>query len=286
MATQNSIRFPRDLSHLPDRIAKAFVGWDGGLGAIDGRDATFLYNLIRIIRPNTLVEIGTASGFSSALMAMMLEDQGLNEARLASYDLASRFFLDRSKPLGFMKDELAGPAASLVSVHPGHTSLSATGLYKNGAIDVSFIDANHRHPWPLIDALMLLPRMAKHGVMVFHDPMAIRLASNRLGIGPKVVRDSAPQTAVVHTRSLLPDGDIQTPTRRVEDNIFGLSCEADTASMGIDLSDGFLIPWTLSNKMDLSSVMTIAAFLSKHYPGDVGEKFRWAAERHFATAWA
>lgn len=272
--------------HLPASIIPAFANWDGGLGAIDGRDATFLFNIARKFRPKTLVEIGTASGFSSALIALILSEAGLSDARLTCYDLASRFFLDKSKPLGFLIKQLAGQAAQLVNVKPGHTSISAAPLHAEQSIDLAFIDANHRHPWPLVDALMLLPKMAGGGVMAFHDPMAIRLPSNRLGIGPKVVMDSASRDLLIPTRAFLPEGDIVAPTRRITDNIFGVSCSGDRARLATDLADGFLTPWTISNQMELSTVMKIAQRLQASYPDTVVDAFRWAAERHYARSWA
>lgn len=286
MTAQGIISKGAQPAHLPVALLRAFEGWDGNLGAIDGRDATFLYNLIRTLRPETLVELGTASGFSSALIALMLAAEDLGQAHLASYDLAARFFLDKSKPLGFLIKDIAGPAAAAVQLHPGHTSLSAAPLYADKSIDLAFIDANHRHPWPLIDAFMFLPKMAEGGVMVFHDPMAIRLPTNKLGIGPKVVLDSAPRDVVIPTRALLPESDITAPTRWITDNIFGIVCSADRMRIATDLSDGFLTPWTVSNQIDLKTIMQISQRLAAAYPEHVSEAFRWAAERHYARSWA
>lgn len=286
MTAQSVLSDATELAHLPLSLQAAFKDWDGRLGAIDGRDATFLYNLIRRVRPKTLVEVGTASGFSSALIALMLAAEDLGDSKLACYDLLGRFFLDKSKPLGFLVNELAGAAAAAVTLHPGHTSLTAAPLYADKSIDFAFIDANHRHPWPLIDALMLLPKMADGGVMAFHDPMAIRLPTNKFGIGPKVVLDSASRDLIIPTRALLPAGDISAPTRPITDNIFAIYCPTDRMRLAIDLADGFLTPWTVPQQVELTTVMKVAQRLQAHWPDEVAEAFRWAAERHYARSWA
>jgi len=146
--------------------------WAGG--AIGVLDACFLYDLIAALRPTHLIEIGTASGGSTATMLRALHDHDipLTDAQgptLRSFDLHPFCFSARTKPVGAAIHELVLHLAHGVSFTTGATSLDAGRTLAGFNAQLAFIDAEHRHPWPTIDLLALLPAMAPGAWVVLHD---------------------------------------------------------------------------------------------------------------------
>jgi hypothetical protein len=58
---------------------------------------------------------------------------------------------------------------STVRVHTGRESDVVREIAKPGEFGLAFIDADHRHPWPLLDVLRLAPYIQSSGWIVLHD---------------------------------------------------------------------------------------------------------------------
>lgn len=177
MATHEAIRARFDRGAAPadlDRLARSYAmpKWAGG--AIGVLDACFLYDLIAALRPARLIEIGTASGGSTATILRALAEHDIpmttaDGPALRSFDLHPYCFSDRTKPVGAAIHDLVPHLAHGVSFTTGTTSLDAGSTLAGWNAQLAFIDAEHRHPWPTIDLLALLPAMAPGAWVVLHD---------------------------------------------------------------------------------------------------------------------
>jgi predicted O-methyltransferase YrrM len=140
-------------------------------GAIGPQDYFFLTAVSSILAPRRVLEIGTSSGFSSALMAAALHRRHpqLSGALVETIDLHRNYFVDPTKPIGFEIAELLPEQRDAVRVHTGHGSELATELAAAGQFEFAFIDADHQHPWPLLDLLRVAPYLQENGWIALHD---------------------------------------------------------------------------------------------------------------------
>jgi predicted O-methyltransferase YrrM len=121
-----------------------------GYGSITGGEAAFIESLISEHRPKNFIEIGTASGFSAGMILHFMGDHGGES--LTTLDLKNRFFAEMDKPVGFLIDEIC-PCSSVSCLRmPLSSSLDITPLGKS--YQMAFVDADHRHPWPMLDTLL------------------------------------------------------------------------------------------------------------------------------------
>ena len=109
-------------------------GIDTGKGCTLG-DYKFLYGFVSMIRPKTIVEIGTNRGGSAVAMAMALRDERLTNSRIVSIDI-NKGYLEiakkQLKELGLLK---------YVFLRHGDSSL----VYEYSSFDMAFIDGDHTY---------------------------------------------------------------------------------------------------------------------------------------------
>src|SRR4029078_1362633 len=123
-------------------------------GYVSGEDAAFLKEMIAAHQPRQVVELGVASGSSSAAILHALDQLPTPENRvLHSCDV---------RPTCYFNDAFAtGQACTEMSPEPRarwqrEFEMDARRLIKTlppASVDLTFIDANHAHPWPLLDLL-------------------------------------------------------------------------------------------------------------------------------------
>ncbi len=109
---------------ISDTLADWFHSrWGDTLGAIEGQGLTFIAGLIASEQPRSVVEIGVASGLSTACLAHLLATAGPGAARLDNFDLAERFDVDPSRPVGYLLAEGPPHPGVEVRVDTGSTAL-------------------------------------------------------------------------------------------------------------------------------------------------------------------
>ncbi len=145
------------------------------VGNVGPANLCFLAAVASASGATRMMEIGTASGASSALLASiaastLAEDPRKSEGvLLTTIDKKSRCLFDDSKPIGFMIRELATELESRIRIHTEQDSFLARTIVPPRSLDLAFIDGNHQHPWPLLDVLNLLPLMVPGAWIILHD---------------------------------------------------------------------------------------------------------------------
>jgi hypothetical protein len=118
-----------------------------------------------------MVEIGTGSGFSSALLACAIDLQRpYSDAPFVdTLDAHAEYFADGKLPVGFEIPNLISEFPAAVRVHAPHESDFVGNLAKKGELEGAFIDGNHQHPCPLLDVLRIAPYVRSGGWILLHD---------------------------------------------------------------------------------------------------------------------
>ncbi|MDH4063492.1 MAG: class I SAM-dependent methyltransferase, partial [Acidobacteriota bacterium] len=154
-----------------DALASMYVVPTWATGFVSGSDAAFLVEMIAAQQPRTVVELGVASGASSAAILHGLDRlPDIDGGRvLHSCDVRSTCYFDEAyetgqacremypSPRATWRREFAMDAPRLVTTLP------------EASVDLTFIDANHSHPWPLLDLLHLSAVARPGSWVVLHD---------------------------------------------------------------------------------------------------------------------
>jgi predicted O-methyltransferase YrrM len=167
---------PGELDFLHAMVDRDDIRHPGGIGS---RDYFFLTALVSILAPRRVIEIGTLTGFSAAIIAAAIHRQHgaglLPQSRdrqgitVETIDAHTHCSIDQTRPIGFEIPELIPDLASTVRVHTGRHSDFVRELAARDEFGLAFIDADHRHPWPLLDVLRLAPYVQAGGWILLHD---------------------------------------------------------------------------------------------------------------------
>ncbi|MBB4267207.1 class I SAM-dependent methyltransferase [Roseospira visakhapatnamensis] len=232
-----------------------------GHGQVSEDEAAALAALIRRRRPRRVLEVGVASGLSTLVLHTALEatpaPPSTAPPRLLALDLDDRFYADESRPTGWMLlDAHDGAVPPGVRLRTGVTTVDLTDLPEaSGApFDLAFVDADHKHPWPALDALMVWPRLADGGLLLCHDLSLYRKPRSARGVGPKLLCDQIPAELRVHPAE-------------AGDNLFGLVKAMTDGAFAARLADALLLPWTVRRLPEGPLAARITARLAEDYPG-------------------
>jgi predicted O-methyltransferase YrrM len=124
---------------------------------------------------DTVIEIGTAAGVSTAILCDALATAHRSgelgaDYRVISYDVRDTFYLDPSRAVGDAVHEMLDPelVAHIEFRHPA-TALTLREHHAPNELSMLFIDADHRHPWPALDLLATLDLLRPGAEVVLHD---------------------------------------------------------------------------------------------------------------------
>ena len=160
---------PGEMDFLHAMVDRDDIRHPGGIGS---RDYFFLTALVSILAPRRVIEIGTLTGFSAAIIAAAIHRQhgaGRDRITVETIDAHSHCSIDQSRPIGFEIPELIPELVSTVRVHTGRHSDFVREIAARDEFGLAFIDADHRHPWPLLDLLRLAPYVEGGGWILLHD---------------------------------------------------------------------------------------------------------------------
>ena len=159
---------PGEVDFLHRMVDLDDVRYPGGIGS---RDYFFLTCLVSILAPPRVIEIGTLTGFSTAIIAAAIHRQhGPQQGfTVDTIDSHTHCIIDESRPVGFEIPDLIPDLVSTVGIHTGRESDLVREIADAGEFGLAFIDADHRHPWPLLDVLRLAPYLHSGAWIVLHD---------------------------------------------------------------------------------------------------------------------
>lgn len=144
-------------------------------GCVSHLDARYLLARTLASGTDNVVEIGTASGVSTAVLchALSLASRaGLinDDFKVHTYDLNGRYYANETKQTGEAAREMLPP--ELQSHIVFRSPVTAAAVAKDhgpDALDLMFVDADHRHPWPALDLLTTLDSLRRGAEVIFHD---------------------------------------------------------------------------------------------------------------------
>lgn len=132
-------------------------------------ESAFLWDLIESSKPRVTVEIGTASGVSTAMLLAGVKQFCADDALVYSYDIARQCYFDVSRPLGDAIGHMVPELVTRARMHAGSDAIDAASCFGTGEIDLAFIDGNHGHPMPTLDLLALVYAVKPKSWVVLHD---------------------------------------------------------------------------------------------------------------------
>lgn len=139
-------------------------------GSIPIRDAEFLLEMVSAQAPSRVLEVGVAAGVSSAALLYALDTLPADGRRreLFSCDVLAGCYFDPAQPTGGAVAAMYPHPRARWQLETCDALALATALGPS-TVDLTFIDANHAHPWPTID-LLQVTRCARPGSwVVLHD---------------------------------------------------------------------------------------------------------------------
>ena len=154
------------------RLARRYRPPPWAQGCISAHDAMFLYDLVRAVRPDRVIEVGVAAGGSTALLLLALADAGIaleGQPVLHSFELHPFCYFDRTRPVGSAVAEMVPELAHGVKLHVRGTAAAAAAALRAHPVSLALIDADHRHPCPTADLLTLLPALRPGAWVALHD---------------------------------------------------------------------------------------------------------------------
>lgn len=156
----------------------SFCRWYGtpewASGFVIHRDALMLWDLVEASQPHTVLEIGTASGVSTAIIAAALhelvpESRTSDSPRVHAFDIAQRCYFDTTKLVGEAIHDIVPTLQHMISINRGSTAVDAARAVPVETVDLAFIDGDHRHPAPTLDLLCILYALKPGAWVCLHD---------------------------------------------------------------------------------------------------------------------
>jgi predicted O-methyltransferase YrrM len=152
-------------------------------------DLLFLHAFVNVLAPDRVVEIGTLSGFSAAVIADAVAEHQRPESEsvvVDTIDLNEHCLTDPTKPVGFEIPQLVPRLSSRIRVHAGKDVRYVDQIARAGELQVVFIDADHQHPRPTLDLIRVSRFVRPGGWVVVHDIELTSLAERMRAAGVTV----------------------------------------------------------------------------------------------------
>jgi len=142
------------------------VKWDSGLG-----DSLYtLYGLVRTLRPNAVIEIGSAKGKSTCAMALACSQNAKGKV-YAIDPHTENYWSDRvsESSYEFLRNRLRAYGLEPWCEVICKTSQEALANPPPIKADLVFIDGDHSYEGVKLDFELCKPLVSEHALVVFHD---------------------------------------------------------------------------------------------------------------------
>jgi cephalosporin hydroxylase len=135
-------------------------------------DLLFLHAFVSVLAPERMIEIGTLSGFSAAVIAdavAQTQSAPSESVLVDTIDLNERCVTDPTKPIGFQIPELVPHVSDRIRVHAGKDACHVEEIARAAELQLVFIDADHQHPRPTLDLIRVARFVRPGGWVLVHD---------------------------------------------------------------------------------------------------------------------
>jgi predicted O-methyltransferase YrrM len=145
---------------------RSWVPWMSGLG--DG--GRLLYSVVRMTRPQTIVEIGSARGFSTCALALACAENGSGTVFAIDPHLTNDWtdVGTQGKTFDFLKARLAEYQLES-QCSPIRETSAVAGAAWSRPIDLLFIDGDHTKAGVTGDFESFAPWVREDGLIIVHD---------------------------------------------------------------------------------------------------------------------
>ena len=137
-------------------------------GTISLSEIKFIWSHIKEEKPTCYLELGVASGFSTAFTLLAM-DTLFPSSSLIGIDINDKWYLDPKRKTGYLVDEIIGTPKCNYELYTKNWIADLEEILNGRKVDLAFIDGNHAHPWALIDTILLLPFLQQGTVVIYHD---------------------------------------------------------------------------------------------------------------------
>lgn len=222
--------------------------WKPGYGSISAKEAYFIQQGIAEYKPKRFLEIGTASGLSTGFIGMFLSQNDGEE--VVTLDIDKVFWADQTKETGFLAKDICDGDIKITYIREKDSTYLQEN-YIEDKFDMAFVDANHQHPWPVLDMIAVLPLMKKGALIYHHDLALYKNQTPIYGVGPKYLFDQIPEY-------------IRCAIKEVEKNIYYIKTPDNYMDLAPALIDALYLPWTIRKKIP-ESIFDKYKYIAKRY---------------------
>src|SRR5690606_413497 len=117
---------------------------------------------------------------------------GTRDRVLYSGDIQRTCYFDASRQTGAAVQELYPGHRATWHLDTNTDARRVRAALVPGSVDLCFIDANHYHPWPLLDLLQIAPLLRPEAWVVLHDIELPRLHPRFQAHGPQWLFEAWP----------------------------------------------------------------------------------------------
>lgn len=234
-------------------------------GTTTPEELLFLSKLIHQHKPERILEIGTASGVTTGFLGLFLAEIG--GGSVLSIDIAPQMEFQSGAKMhtGAMAGRLCMDESVEITLETGRTSLDL-GRYGT-SWDLVFIDANHGHPWPVLDTLAAAPFLRGPKVIVHHDLQLWRRFPQFHGAGPRMLFNEVPE-AFRHA----------DPANGW--NVFMMDMTMPREVFEEVVAGALFMPWSRYADVDPVVLRRFEALIGEHYGAALREAFKAASDVH------
>lgn len=139
-------------------------------GPKDHDDITPLLQLVKTLRPATILEFGTAHGNTTANLCKLTANATVYTVNALSHQQSggyTTFSLDKEQVGGVYREY--GYSDRVRQIYENTLNLDLSAYLKSPCIDLAIIDACHDTDYVLNDFFKVEPYVGQGGVVLFHD---------------------------------------------------------------------------------------------------------------------
>ncbi len=248
-----------------DELEKILVSQEIPTGTVEPDDMRFIWDQIFNEKPNVYLELGVASGLSTAMTLEAMEFTN-PKSTVIGIDLSERLYYDNRHQTGYLVEKLKKNIECNYELHLNKWAADIEDILEGRTVDCAFIDANHSHPWATLDTILLLPFLRQGGLLIYHDISLYLNPDWSTEIGPHNVFE------------YINDEKINQPLG-VSRNIGAIRFNRHYTTYETDFVNILNREWTLGYQLDPELVEVIKAQLKKHYSAQFIKKFESIVEQ-------